>query len=83
MTITSNTSLQPYIEYIEYVNAHNDYASKKHYLVDNKDSAYHIKWCRRNLGNRGDGWDFAGSGKSLTIIIWSHKLQCMYEMWMQ
>lgn len=40
-----------------------------------------IKWCRRNFGDRGDGWDFAGAGKNVDIIIWSSKLITMYELW--
>lgn len=40
-----------------------------------------IKWCRRNFGNRGDGWDYSGAGKSLDITIWSSKLITMYELW--
>lgn len=40
-----------------------------------------IKWCRRNFGDRGDGWDFSGGSKSLQVIIWSSKLITMWEMW--
>ena len=39
-----------------------------------------IKWCRRNFGTRGDGWDFYGF-PVVRIRIWSHRLQFMYEMW--
>lgn len=81
MAIGPIENFHPIIEYVDPVRKNNDYATKKQYEVGNKDSLTHIKWCRRNLGERGDGWDFAGSGKSLTIFIWSNKLQFMYEMW--
>jgi hypothetical protein len=76
-------SFQPMIEYVDVVRNNTDYTSKKTYIPKPNDSDEHIRWCRRNLGARGDGWDFAGSGKTLTIFIWSHKLQFMYEMWQQ
>ena len=76
-------SFHPVIDYVDVIKNRNnpDYAPKKQYSAGNKDSLEVIKWCRRNFGDRGDGWDFAGSGKSLTIFIWSNKLQFMYEMW--
>lgn len=83
MAIGPIDTFRPIIEYIDPVRKNGDYASKKQYVVGNKDSLTHIKWCRKNFGERGDGWDFAGSGKSLTIFIWSSKLQFMYEMWQQ
>lgn len=83
MAIGPIDTFRPIIEYIDPVRKNDDYASKKQYVVGNKDSLTHIKWCRKNFGERGDGWDFAGSGKSLTIFIWSSKLQFMYEMWQQ
>jgi len=42
-----------------------------------------ISWCRRNFGDRGDGWDFSGSTKSLEVIIWSSRLITMWEMWQE
>ena len=81
MAIGPIDKFHPVIEYVDPVRKNNDYATKKQYEVGNKDSLTHIKWCRRNLGERGDGWDFAGSGKSLTIFMWSTKLQFMYAMW--
>jgi hypothetical protein len=32
------------------------------------DAAERVKWCRANLGPRGERWDFAG-GLSITITI--------------
>ena len=40
-----------------------------------------IKWCRRNFGERGDGWDFTAGRKHVKVIIWSSKLITMWEMW--
>jgi hypothetical protein len=40
-----------------------------------------IKWCRKNFGNRGDGWDFIGNNRKVLITIWSSKLKVMYELW--
>ena len=40
-----------------------------------------LRWCRKNFGERGDGWDFAGGYKTLDIMIWSSKLITMYELW--
>jgi len=40
-----------------------------------------IKWCRRNFGERGDGWDFTAGRKQVQVTIWSSKLITMWEMW--
>lgn len=40
-----------------------------------------IKWCRKNFGHRGDGWDFYGTTRGYTIEIWSSKLITMYRIW--
>lgn len=42
-----------------------------------------IQWCRRNFGNRGDGWDFTGGGKIVDVLIWSSKLITMWEIWQE
>lgn len=42
-----------------------------------------IKWCRRNFGNRGDGWDFSGGTKHVQITIWSSRLITMWELWQE
>ena len=53
------------------------YGKRKDYPND------HIKWCRRNLGERGVGWDFTFISNMLTIEIWDDKLKFMYEIWKQ
>jgi hypothetical protein len=52
-----------------------DYRFRKDYPND------HIKWCRRNMGDRGTGWDFTWVSQLLIIEIWDDKLKFMYEMW--
>jgi len=52
-----------------------DYRYRKDYLNS------HIKWCRRNMGQRGSGWDFMWISDLLMIEIWDDKLKFMYEMW--
>ena len=46
-----------------------------------EDPIVFVKWLRRNLGNRGEGWDFTFSGGCVIIDIWESRLQTMYEMW--
>lgn len=41
----------------------------------------HIKWCRRNLGDRGSDWDFWLAGGILYIEVWGDKAKFTYEMW--
>jgi len=41
----------------------------------------HIKWCRRNLGDRHDGWDFWLAGNMMYIEVWGEKQKFTYEMW--
>lgn len=41
----------------------------------------HIKWCRRNLGDRGSTWDFWLVNRMLYIEVWGHKERFAYEMW--
>ena len=45
------------------------------------DPVIFVKWLRRNLGNRGEGWDFTFHSGNVIIDIWEHRLQAMYEMW--
>ena len=40
-----------------------------------------VRWCRRNLGHRGNGWDFLLTSGNVTIEIWHDRLKTMYEMW--
>lgn len=41
----------------------------------------HIKWCRRNLGERSRDWDFWLAGGILYIEVWGDKAKFTYEMW--
>ena len=41
----------------------------------------YIKWCRRNLGERGLDWDFSLVGGVLYIEVKSEKAKFAYEMW--
>ena len=79
MSIMDNTIA---IEHIDVVRKNNDHMSKRIYACK-KDPVTTVKWCRRNFGERGDGWDFSGANKTLNIIIWSSKLITMYEMWQE
>ena len=69
-----------YVEFVDYI-PKNASDSKKVVFRCSGDPIKIIKWCRRNFGERGDGWDFNGSGKKVDIIIWSSKLITMYELW--
>lgn len=46
-----------------------------------EDPSVFIKWCRRNFGERGVGWDFTYVSEVATIEIWDDKYKVMYEMW--
>jgi hypothetical protein len=41
----------------------------------------HLKWCRRNLGERHDGWDFWLVSNVLYIEVWGDKAKFTYEIW--
>lgn len=41
----------------------------------------HIKWCRRNLGERSSDWDFWLVGGMLYVEVISDKAKFTYEMW--
>lgn len=41
----------------------------------------YIKWCRRNLGERGLEWDFWLVGGVLYIEVKTEKAKFTYEMW--
>jgi hypothetical protein len=59
--------------------------NRKSYVYDCKkkkeDPSVIVKWCRRNFGDRGAGWDFILASGNVTLIIWDDKLKFMYEMW--
>jgi hypothetical protein len=78
--MASFAELSPYIEIIESQVVNPRDTDKVTFRC--KDDPHRvIKWCRRNFGPRGDGWDFSGSDKSVDITIWSTKLIMMYELW--
>ncbi len=61
------------------------YGGKTRYVYRCKDlkedPSVIVKWCRRNFGDRGNGWDFLLTSGNITIEIWDDKLKFMYEMW--
>ena len=74
--------LSPIIEFIDEVRVNPRDTSKVTFEVKD-DPMKVIKWCRRNFGNRGDGWDFTGHGKKVEVTIWSSKLKVMWELWQE
>jgi len=54
-----------------------------HYCRGAETPEIFVKWLRRNLGARGEGWDFRYSvgNQAVHIEIWSDRLKTMYEMW--
>lgn len=71
---------EPVIEYVDAVRNNPSDIRKVHFKV--KGDKYEvIKWCRRNFGDRGDGWDFSGGNKGLEVTIWSKRLITMWELW--
>jgi hypothetical protein len=82
----SNTSFfdqfSPFIECVDVVKNNATDIGKITFKVKG-DPITVIKWCRRNFGDRGDGWDFSGTGKKVEVTIWSSKLQVMWELWQE
>lgn len=74
-------SFSPIIEYVDVIRNNPSDSSKVHFTVKG-DPTEVIKWCRRNFGERGDGWDFSG-GTKVEVTIWSDKLKFMWEMWQE
>lgn len=69
------------IQYIEPV-LKNKRDTEKQIFELTGDPTETIKWCRRNFGARGDGWDFYGRhGKQYAVEIWSTKLIVMWKLW--
>jgi sugar (pentulose or hexulose) kinase len=70
----------PYVEYVDRTfNNPRDIDRVIYRCTNNPEKV--LSWCRKNFGERGDGWDFSGGYKTLDIIIWSSKLKVMYELW--
>ena len=64
-----------------YMGRHN----RVQYVYDCKgkkeDPSVIVKWCRRNFGERGVGWDFLLTSGNVTIVLWDDKFKTMYELW--
>lgn len=72
----------PVIEYVDVIrNNPRDHTGVTFVVKDNSYEV--IKWCRRNFGERGDGWDFTGGKKHVQITIWSSRLITMWELWQE
>jgi len=80
--------------YVPYMNAPKQ-EDRTRYEINNKGHIFHqidlnvqkvdptdyIKWCRRNLGDRGSTWEFWMAGGVLYIEVWGEKAKFTYEMW--
>ena len=55
--------------------------SYQHLVVftNQNDTLEHIKWCRRNLGERGSDWDFSGS-RNILVVIFNPKYVPFYKL---
>lgn len=82
INISPFNGLSPVIEYVDVVRKNASDSKKVTYKIKG-DPKEVIKWCRRNFGDRGDGWDFTGGTKSLEVTIWSSKLITMWELWQE
>jgi hypothetical protein len=40
----------------------------------------HVKWCRANLGDRGQDWDFSGGNKRIQIAIKNPRSATFYTL---
>jgi hypothetical protein len=92
MAITPTTgTFVPYEPYdkVDYHFVHDknymDRGNKVQYVYDcrkkKEDPSVIVKWCRRNFGERGMGWDFLLTSGNVTIILWDDKFKVIYEMW--
>ena len=71
----------PKIEYVDVIR-NNPRDTNGITFVVKGDPIHTIKWCRKNFGERGDGWDFTAGTRHVQLTIWSSKLITMYELWM-
>jgi len=91
MAMTPNTgTFVPYKPYdrVDYQVEDRTYMNrgkKVQHLYDCRSKNEHpsviVKWCRRNFGERGIGWDFLLTSGNVTIVLWDDKFKTMYEMW--
>jgi hypothetical protein len=72
----------PRIEVVDAVK-NNIYDHSKVSFMAKGDSRTIIKWCRRNFGERGDGWDFTAGTRGVEVTIWSSKLLMMWKLWQE
>ncbi len=75
-------SFRPVIEYVDEVRNNPRDHTGVTFIVKN-DPIQTIKWCRRNFGSRGDGWDFMAGTRTVQITIWSRRLITMWELWQE
>lgn len=60
---------------------------KRNFIHDcdkrNENPTQFVKWLRRNMGPRGNGWDFHYSygSKKIWLELRDDRLIMMYEMW--
>lgn len=81
-TVSPLDNFSPIIEFVDEVKVNPRDHMGMTFVV--KGDPYEIiKWCRRNFGNRGDGWDFVGGTKHVQITIWSSRLITMWELWQE
>jgi hypothetical protein len=59
--------------------------SRSQYTYDcvfrKEDPSVIVKWCRKNFGERGNGWDFYLNQGRVIIEIRDDKFKVMYELW--
>lgn len=75
--------LYPIIEYIDAVKQNTDIIQETRYFRPGTESIAIIKWCRKNFGQRGDGWDFTAGMAGVEIKIWDSRLKTMWELWQE
>jgi hypothetical protein len=56
--------------------------NERSFIVKN-DPYIVIKWCRKNFGERGDGWNFYKTTKGYVVTITSSKLLTMWQLWQE
>jgi hypothetical protein len=81
-TFTTYTSMSKPVDESVYEVKQNGHILHRIDLRYNKvDPSDYIKWCRRNLGNRNETWDFWLAGGILYVEVWGDKAKVTYEMW--
>ena len=75
--------LYPIIEYVDAVKQNTDIIQETRYFRHGTESIAIVKWCRKNFGQRGDGWDFTAGTPGVEIKIWDSRLKTMWELWQE